>query len=110
MKKYSKLIIAAVIAMIFIGTFVFLWQKSQPQEVVYNEFTPEVNDVRKTTIITGKIEPRNEVNIKPQISGIITQLMKEPGQYVQQGEVIAKVKVIPDMGQLRRVCVWLIST
>ncbi len=100
MKKYSKLIIAAVIALIFIGTFVFLWQKSQPKETVYNEFTPAMNEVKKTTIITGKIEPRNEVNIKPQISGIITQLMKEPGQYVQQGEVIAKVKVIPDMGQL----------
>jgi HlyD family secretion protein len=38
--------------------------------------------------------------VKPQISGIITELLKEPGQYVQQGEVIAKVKVIPDMGQL----------
>ncbi len=100
MKKYRKLIIAALIALVFIGTFVFLWQKSQPQEVVYNEFSPAVNDVRKTTIITGKIEPRNEVNIKPQISGIITELMKEPGQYVQQGEVIARVKVIPDMGQL----------
>jgi HlyD family secretion protein len=100
MKKYSKLIIAALIALVFIGTFVFLWQKSQPKEVVYQEFTPTQNQVQKTTIITGKIEPRNEVNIKPQISGIITQLLKEPGQYVQQGEVIAKVKVIPDMGQL----------
>ena len=40
------------------------------------------------------------MNVKPQISGIITHLYKEPGQYVQQGEVIAKVKVIPDMGQL----------
>ena len=100
MKRYNKLIIAALVALIFIGTFVFLWQKSQPQEIVYNEFTPEVNDVRKTTIITGKIEPRNEVNVKPQISGIITEILKEPGQYVQQGEVIAKVKVIPDMGQL----------
>ena len=100
MKKYRKLIIAALIALVFIGTFVFLWQKSQPQEVVYNEFAPALNDVRKTTIITGKIEPRNEVSIKPQISGIITELMKEPGQYVQQGEVIARVKVIPDMGQL----------
>ena len=100
MKRYSKLIIAALVALIFIGTFVFLWQKSQPQEIVYNEFTPEVNDVRKTTIITGKIEPRNDVNVKPQISGIITEILKEPGQYVQQGEVIAKVKVIPDMGQL----------
>ena len=100
MKKYSKLIIAAVVALIFLGTFVFLWQKSQPKEVVYNEFTPAVNDIRKTTIITGKIEPRNEVSVKPQISGIITELLKEAGDYVQQGEVIAKVKVIPDMGQL----------
>ena len=100
MKKYRKLIIAAIIALIFMGTFVFLWQKSQPKEVVYSEFTPEMNEVKKTTIITGKIEPRNEVNVKPQISGIITELLKDPGDYVQAGEIIAKVKVIPDMAQL----------
>ena len=100
MKRYSKLIIAAIIALIFIGTFVFLWQKSQPKEVVYNEFTPKLDSIQKTTIITGKIEPRNEVNIKPQISGIITELYKEPGDHVNAGDVIAKVKVIPDMGQL----------
>ena len=100
MKKYSKLIIAAIIALIFIGTFVFLWQKSQPKEVVYNEFTPKLDSIQKTTIITGKIEPRNEVNIKPQISGIISELLKEPGDYVNAGDVIAKVKVIPDMAQL----------
>ena len=100
MKRYSKLIIAAIIALIFIGTFVFLWQKSQPKEIVYNEFTPKKEDIQKTTIITGKIEPRNEVNIKPQISGIITELYKEAGDYVNAGDVIAKVKVVPEMGQL----------
>ena len=100
MKKYSKLIIAVIIALIFIGTFVFLWQKSQPKEVVYNEFIPQQDSIQKTTIITGKIEPRNEVNIKPQISGIISELLKEPGDYVNAGDVIAKVKVIPDMAQL----------
>ena len=100
MKKYSKLIIAAIIALIFIGTFVFLWQKSQPKEIVYSEFTPKLDSIQKTTIITGKIEPRNEVNIKPQISGIISELYKQPGDYVNAGDVIAKVKVIPDMGSL----------
>ena len=100
MKKYSKLIIAAIIALIFIGTFVFLWQKSQPKEIVYNEFTPKLDSIQKTTIITGKIEPRNEVNVKPQISGIISELYKQPGDYVNAGDVIAKVKVIPDMSQL----------
>ena len=100
MKKYSKLIVAAVIAIVFIGTFVFLYQKSKPKPVVYNEFTPKVTDISKVTVITGKIEPRDEVSVKPQISGIITHLYKQAGDMVSAGEVIAKVKVIPDMGQL----------
>ena len=99
-KKYSKLIVAAIVALIFIGTFVFLYEKSQPKPVEYTEFTPKMGDVLKTTVITGKIEPRNEVNVKPQISGIITEICKQAGDFVQAGEVIAKVKVIPDMGQL----------
>lgn len=103
MKKYSKLIVAALIAVIFIGTFVFLYIKSQPKPVEYNEFTPKTADVKRTSIITGKIEPRNEVNIKPQISGTIAEIYKEAGDYVQAGEVIAKVKVIPDMSTLSTV-------
>ena len=98
--KYSKLIIAIIVAFIFIGTFVFLYQKSQPEPIVYNEFTTKMGDISKTTLITGKIEPRNEVNVKPQISGIITDIYKEAGDVVKAGEVIAKVKVIPDMSQL----------
>ncbi|MBO1363541.1 efflux RND transporter periplasmic adaptor subunit [Prevotella sp. A2931] len=100
MKKYLKFIVAGVIALVFIGTFIFLWMQSRPKTVEYEEFAPKVMDLRKTTIVTGKIEPRNEVNVKPQISGIITEIMKEAGQAVQAGEIIAKVKVIPDMGQL----------
>lgn len=100
MKKYFKFIVAAIIALIFIGTFVFLYVKSLPQPVAYSEFTPKIADIRKTTVVTGKIEPRNEVAIKPQISGIISELLKEAGNTVKEGEVIAKVKVIPDMGQL----------
>ena len=100
MKKYSKLIMAVLIAVVFIGTFVFLYQKSQPKPVVYSEFTPKVTDISKVTVITGKIEPRDEVSVKPQISGIITHLYKQAGDMVSAGEVIAKVKVIPDMGQL----------
>lgn len=100
MKKYIKFIFAGIAVLIFIGTFIFLWIQSQPKETAYNEFTPKFMDLRKTTIVTGKIEPRNEVNIKPQISGIITSIEKEAGQTIQAGEVIARVKVIPDMGQL----------
>ncbi len=100
MKKYLKLLAAALVACVFVGMFVFLWLKSQPKPEVYDEYVPEQKDLRKTTVVTGKIEPRNEVSVKPQISGIITEILKEAGDVVQEGEVIAKVKVIPDMQQL----------
>ena len=100
MKRYFKYIMMALAAVVFIGTFVFLYIKSQPTPVEYNEFEPKLMDIRKTTVVTGKIEPRNEVNVKPQISGIITEILKEAGQKVEAGDVIAKVKVIPDMSSL----------
>ena len=100
MKKYLKLSVAVCILLLFAGTFVFLYFKSQPQATTYDELKPAVKDINKTTIITGKIEPRDEVDIKPQISGIITEVYKQAGDVVKVGEVIARVKVIPDMGQL----------
>ncbi|MBQ8453415.1 MAG: efflux RND transporter periplasmic adaptor subunit [Prevotella sp.] len=100
MKKYLRFFVIALVLLLFIGMFVFLWQNSRPKPVVYEEFTPAVMDLRRTTVVTGKIEPRNEVNVKPQISGIITEILKEAGQMVSEGEIIAKVKVVPDMAQL----------
>lgn len=100
MKKAIRVILAALVALIFIGTFVFLYKNSLPKPVQYEVITPAVLDLSRTTVVTGKIEPRDEVAVKPQISGIITELLKEAGQRVEAGEVIAKLKVIPDMNQL----------
>ena len=100
MKKFFRLFLFALVALVFIGTFVFLYLNSRPKPVVYETLTPSVLDLSKTTVVTGKIEPRDEVAVKPQISGIITELLKEAGQHVEAGEVIAKLKVIPDMNQL----------
>ena len=100
MKKLIKWAAIILIAAIFVGTFVFLYQKSRPKETVYQISTVQLKDLQKTIIVTGKIEPRDEVNVKPQISGIISALYKEPGQTVKKDELIAKVKVIPDMSSL----------
>lgn len=100
MKKFFRIFLFILVAIIFIGTFVFLYLNSRPKPVRYETLTPAVLDLSKTTVVTGKIEPRDEVAVKPQISGIITELLKEAGQRVEAGEVIAKLKVIPDMNQL----------
>ena len=100
MKKFSKYILTALLAILFIGTFVFLFKKSKPAEVRYQELEVTVGDIQRTTVVTGKIIPRNEVNIKPQINGIIAEIYKKAGEQVQENEVIAKLKVIPDMNSL----------
>lgn len=90
----------AFIAFIFLSTFVFLFIKSKPKAIEYNELEASVTDIKKISVVTGKIQPRNEVNIKPQINGIISKLYKEPGQLVTAGEVIAQLTVIPEMSSL----------
>ncbi|WP_321519834.1 efflux RND transporter periplasmic adaptor subunit [uncultured Bacteroides sp.] len=100
MKKYIRIFLIVVVAAIFISTFAFLYVKSQPKEIKYEVVTPKVADIEKSTVATGKVEPRDEILIKPQISGIVADVYKQAGQLIKKGEVIAKVKVIPELGQL----------
>ena len=100
MKKFGKILMFALIGLVFLGTFFYLFKRSQPNEIQYQELSPAMGSISRSTVVTGKIQPRDEVNVKPQISGIVAELYKEAGQMVQQNEVIAKLKVIPDMGQL----------
>lgn len=99
-KKFLKIASLVIVAVLFVWTFVFLYQKSQPEVIVYEVVSPQVTDLEKTTVATGKVEPRDEVLIKPQISGIVAEVYKEAGQSVKKNEVIAKVKVIPELGTL----------
>ena len=92
MKKYLKITLLVIIAIILVGTFVFLYQKSKPKVIVYETLAAEVTDLEKTTVATGKVEPRDEILIKPQISGIVDEVFKEAGQSVKKGEVIAEGK------------------
>ena len=100
MKKARKWILLAILAVVVAGVFMYLWKQSRPKEVKYETKIVTVGTIQKTTIVTGKIEPRDEVEIKPQISGIITELYKQAGDKVRVGDAIAKIKVIPDMAQL----------
>jgi len=97
MKKVFKFIIIGLLAVGVISTFVFLWKKSQPKETKYEIVEVNPGTIMKKTVATGKVEPRNEILIKPQLSGIISEIYKEAGDKVKAGDVIAKIKLIPDM-------------
>ncbi|MDR1526549.1 MAG: efflux RND transporter periplasmic adaptor subunit [Dysgonamonadaceae bacterium] len=100
MKKVGRIIWIVIISLIVLLTFVFLWNKSRPEVKMYDIVSPTTGTVENKTIATGKVEPRDEILIKPQISGIVSDVLKEAGQMIRVGDVIATVKVIPEMGQL----------
>lgn len=99
-KKIMRIVLLSFVGLLVLSTFIFLWKKAQPVVTVYEIVTPATGTVETKTVATGHVEPRYEVLIKPQISGIISELMKEAGQKVTAGEIIARVKVIPEMVQL----------
>ena len=74
MKKYLKITLLIVVAIILVGTFVFLYQKSKPKVITYETVRPEMTALEKPTVATGNVEPRDEILIKPQISGFIDEV------------------------------------
>ncbi|MDR3338872.1 MAG: efflux RND transporter periplasmic adaptor subunit [Candidatus Symbiothrix sp.] len=100
MKKVGLIILFVILGIIVLSTFVFLWNKSKPKVTVYEIVTPSIGTIENKTVATGKVEPRDEILIKPQISGIVSEVFKEAGEMIRVGDVIASVKVIPEMGQL----------
>jgi HlyD family secretion protein len=100
MKKFFRIVFYLLIGVIFIGTIFFLYQKSQPKQLIFEVEQPFVTNIENKTVATGTIIPRKEVEIKPRVSGIVTKLYVEPGMVVKEGDLIAKVTVVPDMGSL----------
>ena len=101
MKKVFKILLWVVIALMFVSTFVFLYLNSKGEKEVYATCVPQRATIERATVLTGKIEPRDEIEIKPQISGIISEIAVEAGDFVHEGDVIARIKVIPDASSRR---------
>lgn len=101
MNKFLRIGLWTGAGLVFAGTFAYLYLNSRPPEVVYELVSPtEGATVERSTVLTGKIEPRDEIAVKPQISGIVAELLVEPGQVVSEGDIIARIKVIPDAQSL----------
>ena len=100
MKKFLKIALLVILAITVLWTFWFLWKKSRPVVKKYEIVSVSIGNIDKKTVATGKVDPRNEILIKPQMSGIIAAVYKEAGDIVKAGDVIAKIKVIPDMVSL----------
>ena len=100
MKTAIRIIIGVLIAVIFIGTIVFLYKKSQKKPEVFQTQSPVITNIIRKTVATGSVVPRREIEIKPKVSGIIEELYVEPGAKIRRGDKIARIRIIPNMVSL----------
>ena len=99
MKILKYLIVTLIIFGVLFATAYFI--KTNSKSITeYKTETPFISSVEQKTVVTGKVIPEDEVEIKPQISGIIQELFVEEGENVKEGDLLAKVKVVPNEGSL----------
>ena len=102
MKRILPALIVLAVVALGAGTMWFLWSKSRKPPVIARTEQLEVKDIVKKTVATGAIVPREEVELKPRVSGVIEELFLEPGAMVKAGDKIARVRIVPDAASLQR--------
>ncbi len=95
MNKGCIITLAAVIGILSVALGIYFYKQSKKDPVVYETEKPVIADVVKKTVATGAIKPRLEVQIKPQVSGVVDELFVEAGQMVKKGDRIARIKLVP---------------
>ncbi|GAA3508699.1 efflux RND transporter periplasmic adaptor subunit [Aquimarina addita] len=101
MKKTITVVILLLIVLVFGGSLYYLYQKNKENPVTFKTEQPTTETIIKKTVATGSIVPREEVLIKPNISGIIEEIYIEAGEQVKSGDLIAKIRVIPNVSSLQ---------
>lgn len=101
MKKTVTISILVLIVVVFAGSLYYLYQKNQEDPRVYETQQASIETIIKKTVATGNIVPKEEVLIKPNISGIIDEIYIEAGEKVKAGDLIVKIKVIPNVNSLQ---------
>jgi HlyD family secretion protein len=100
MKKSVTIIILIVILVAFGGAMFYLYQKNEQDPIVYETEKPSTQTIIKKTVATGSILPLEEVLIKPNISGVIEEIFVEGGDFVKSGDLLARIKVVPNLNAL----------
>jgi HlyD family secretion protein len=109
MKKIFKWVLLGLIAVLFVGTLVFLYRKSQAAPVTFQVEAPAKMTIVKKTVATGKVIPRREIEVKSQVSGVVDKLYVTAGQTVKKGAVIARISLRPNMLNVNQAEAQLLS-
>ncbi len=100
MKKALKILGVLLLIAIFGWVVFYLYNQSKQDPIVYETEEVGIDNISQKTVATGSVVPRQEIEIKPQESGIITEIYVEAGDKLKKGDLIAKIQIIPEMVQV----------
>ncbi|MEC7773455.1 MAG: efflux RND transporter periplasmic adaptor subunit [Bacteroidota bacterium] len=93
----------AVLILGFLFSMAYFIRTNSKSVEEYDTTTPFTSSIKKTAVVTGKVIPEDEVEIKPQLNGIIEKILVEEGDILNEGDLIARIKVVPDEASVYRV-------
>ncbi len=96
MKRILMGLLILLASIPILGSFAYLYKKSQAKPTVFKTESAQTIDIRKKTVATGSVVPRQSVDVKPKITGVISELNVDPGKVVKKGDQLGKVEIIPD--------------
>jgi len=96
MKKSVKIIIGIVLIMLLLVVLKYFKDANSAEVVDFNTEVPYYTSIMTKAVATGKLNPEEEIELKPQISGIVDEIMVEEGDIVEKGDLIAKIRVVPN--------------
>ena len=99
MKRILSYLFGLALVLAIGGAFFYLYKKSQAKPTIYETEQPEVADITKKTVATGSLVPRQSVEVKPKVTGVLSELYVEPGHRVKEGDALGKISIIPDAMQ-----------
>ena len=94
MKLKNILIILLILGFLF--AIAYFVRTNSTSSIEYDTSSPFISSIQKTSVVTGTVIPEDEVDIKPQLNGIIDNILVEEGDIVEIGQLIAIIKVVPD--------------
>ena len=100
MKKFLKIGGIILFIALVIGIFAYFGKKNAQDNQVYDVAQPFVGSIEVKAVATGEVKPVETIEIKPNISGVIKTINVSEGQYVERGQLIAEIKVVPNVANL----------
>ena len=102
MNKIVKYVLIGIVGLGALWAAAFFIKSNSKSAITYETKKPFISNIEKKTVATGKVIPEDEIEIKPQISGIIEKIYLEEGAQVKAGDLIAVIKVVPNEQSLNQ--------